>query len=105
MSSRSKKKLRLMIDGNPVTFTKEQWESVANELLDAGPIIQESLIRARADKKGTPEEEFFRIHPGLDPETFEADIRLACTAVAYVANFATDKCRFIVEKEDNKNVQ
>lgn len=102
MSTRSKKKLARDIMNNPITLTKEQWETVANELLDAGPIIQESLIRAKASN--TDKEDFFRLHPGIDPETFETDIRLACTAIIYVANFATDKCRLVV-MEESKNVQ
>lgn len=102
MSTRSKKKLARDIMNNPITLTKEQWESVANELLDAGPIIQDSLRRAKANN--ADKQEFYQLHPGINPETFEADIRLACTAIIYVANFATDKCRLVV-MEESKNVQ
>ena len=102
MSTRSKKKLARDIMNNPITLAKEQWESVANELLDAGPIIQDSLRRAKANN--ADKQEFYQLHPGINPETFEADIRLACTAIIYVANFATDKCRLVV-MEESKNVQ
>lgn len=101
MAKRSDKKRRLqaMINGS-ATLNKEQWERVANELLDAGPLIQDAL--AEALKNMTPEQSMdgVRIHPGIEPINFETDIRLACTAIHYVANFAPDKCRFILTKED-----
>ena len=104
MAKRSDKKRRLqtMINGS-VTLNKEQWERVSQELLDAGPIIQEAIDEALKKMPLAAKEEGIRLHPGIEPINFETDIRLACTAITYVANFAADKCRFIMTKEDNGN--
>lgn len=95
---RTQRREREIINGT-VTLDKEQWETVANELLDAGPLIQEALIGAMNDAAKDQWDAEVKNHPAIDPTTFEDDIRLACTAIRYVANFAADKCRFIVMKE------
>ena len=84
-----------------IQLTKEQWHTIANELLDAGPLLKAAL--QDADKNYPDGTEVAKVHPALDPETFETDIRLACTAIAYVAEFATDKCRLYIDKEEKTN--
>lgn len=81
-------------DGS-VALDREQWLQIIEDLLQVGPLLQESIARAVKDNPIAKE-----IYPAFDPEIFEADVRAACAAIAYVADFAADKCRFIVVKEE-----
>lgn len=77
------------------TLTTEQWQSVADGLLDVAPVMQEGLehsIKAHPELIGT----------AFDPAVFEANVRAAVTAIFYVVAFGADKCKFaIVEHIDD----
>lgn len=81
--------------GNSVALTREEWLQIATDLLDVGPLLQEALVRI---KENVPDAG--ALYAALDPDTFEADVRAACAAVSWVAEFAADKCRFILVKEE-----
>ena len=81
-----------------VALSREDWLQVAQDLMLIGPILQEAIAKAANQYPRAAQE-----IPALDPEVFEADMRAACSAVAYVAEFAADKCRFIVAKEDDSD--
>ena len=80
---------------NPVTLYREQWLQIATDLLEVGPLLQEAMVRI---KENVPEAG--ELYAALDPDTFEAEIRCACAAISWVAEFAADKCYFILEGED-----
>lgn len=63
---------------------KESWESAAEHLEIAAPLLANVLRKINHDGKGEQ-----------DKEEFLAEMQLAVTAMRYVASFATDKCRFI----------
>lgn len=79
-----------------VALSREDWLQVAQDLMMIGPMLQDAIAKAANQYPRAAQE-----IPALDPEVFEADLRAACSAVAYVAEFATDECRFIVVKEDD----
>lgn len=76
-----------------VALDRDQWMQIATDLMEVGPIIQAAFVQI---KENTPEAG--EIYAALDPVVFEADIRAACAAIAWVAEFAPDKCRFILEE-------
>ena len=82
------------VDGTQA-LSREQWLQIAQDLMQVGPILQEALCKAASAYPNAAE-----IMPVLDPGTFEADIRCACAAIAYVAEFAADQCRFIITEGD-----
>jgi len=80
---------------NSVALDKEDWLQIIEDLLEVGPILQRCITETV--------QKFPQIMnrvAAMDPETFELDIRAACAAMAYVAEFAADKCRFIQVKEE-----
>lgn len=79
----------------PVTLGKDEWLEVADDLLTAGPVLMHVLVETAQEHP-----EMLDLFPALDPELFEADIRAAAVAVSYVANFAADKCYFVLKEED-----
>lgn len=66
------------------TLSKEDWKNSAENILKAGPLIASILLK-QAGPRGRE-----------DAEHFAADMQLAYTAMMYVAEFATDKCKFVV---------
>lgn len=77
------------------TLTPEQWQSVADGLMDAEPALQAGL---ELNMKAHPE----LIGTAFDPAVFEANVRAAVTAIFYVVAFGADKCKFaIVEHIDD----
>ena len=83
-----------MIDES-VALDKEDWLQIVQDLMEIGPILKACISDA---SKRYPD--LMHQVSAMDPETFEADIRAACAAMSYVAEFAADKCRFIVVKEE-----
>lgn len=63
---------------------KERWLAAAEDLRQTGPIIAQRLQAINFEGKGKQ-----------DAEDFMTDILLACTALNYVSECATDKCRFV----------
>lgn len=63
---------------------KERWSSAADNIRQVAPAIAQRLQMMNCDGMGKQ-----------DAEDFMNDILLACTALNYVAECATDKCRFI----------
>ena len=82
----------------PVALSRDAWLQVAQDLMQIGPILQDAIAKAANQYPRAAQE-----IPVLDPEVFEADMRAACSAVAYVAEFAADKCLFVVVKEDESD--
>lgn len=80
---------------NSVSLNREEWLQIATDLLDVGPLLQEALVRI---KKDVPDAD--KLYAALDPDTFEADMRAACAAVVWVAEYAADQCRFVLTKEE-----
>ena len=66
------------------TVEKERWLEAAENLHEFGQIMARNLRKMNRDGRGQE-----------DADDLTADIMLACTAIGYVAEFATDKCRFI----------
>lgn len=75
-------------------LNREQWLQVAQDLLEVGPILQYSLEQTIKNYPDAADH-----IAALNPDTFEADIRIACAAITYVAEFAAEQCRFIIAKE------
>ena len=67
------------------TLPKKAWLRARDDLAEAFPLIAEMLLRMNADGMGKQ-----------DKEVFLAEATLSIQAMTYVAEFATDKCRFIV---------
>ena len=80
---------------NSETLDREDWLQIATDLLQIGPVLREVMERVSTEHPEAKE-----LYPAMDPDTFEADMRAACVAVAYVAEFAADKCRFIPVEEE-----
>lgn len=73
------------------TIGKERWQAAAENVMKVAPHIAEFLKRATPGKQGQE-----------DAEDFMADMAMAVTAINYVANFATNQCRFIPVGGDGK---
>jgi len=71
------------------TLTKEQWNRIGATLELLAPIMGEWL--KRKDHEGLGEK---------DKEEFLADMHCAVVAVYYVAEYAADKCRFMIVKDE-----
>lgn len=66
------------------TVEKERWLAASENLHEFGQIMARNLRNMNRDGRGQE-----------DADDLTADILLACTAIGYVAEFATDKCRFM----------
>ena len=66
------------------TVEKERWLEAAENLHEFGRIMAQNLRGMNRDGRGQE-----------DADDLMADISLAALALNYVAEFATDKCRFI----------
>lgn len=67
------------------TLSREAWLQARDDLAEAFPCFGEMLLRMNADGRGAE-----------DKADFLAEAQLAIQAMTYVAEFASDKCRFIV---------
>lgn len=63
---------------------KEKWEKAADNLEQVGKIMAMWFLKKNFDGRGQE-----------DADEWMADVTLACTALRYVAEFASDKCRMI----------
>lgn len=77
---------------------KERWQEAADNLQTAGACVAAFFKEKNFDGKGEQ-----------DARDWLADVSLACLALLYVAEFATDKCRIVplpeAAKEDkNENL-
>ena len=70
---------------------KEAWIAARDDLAEALPYFGRVLRGLNFEGKGRQDE-----------EEFLAEAQLAYQAMTYVAEFAADKCRFIVIPEDYK---
>lgn len=70
------------------TVEKERWLAASENLHEFGQIMARNLRNMNRDGRGQE-----------DADDLMADIMLACTAIGYVAEFAVDKCRFILCRE------
>ena len=66
------------------TVEKERWLAASENLHEFGQIMARNLRNMNRDGRGQE-----------DADDLMADISLAALALNYVAEFATDKCRFI----------
>ena len=66
------------------TVEKERWMEAAENLHEFGQAMARNLRNMNRDGRGQE-----------DADDLMADISLAALALNYVAEFATDKCRFI----------
>lgn len=66
------------------TVPKERWQEAAKNLEDLGNALAAGLRAQNKDGLGAE-----------DADALMADIVLACMALHHVAEFATDKCRFV----------
>lgn len=73
------------------TLPKERWVEAAENVLEMGNQIAALLLRRNADGMGKQ-----------DAEEWTADVLLAYTALRYVAEFATDKCRMMPLPNGNR---
>lgn len=80
------------------TLTKEDWQGVAEGLLEAGPYLVK--ICEEMVKKN---KEVARIVPALSPATMEGYLQAAVCACAYVGEFAADQVKFLLVKDGEKN--
>ena len=83
------------IPEDAVALDREDWMQIMEDLLEIGPYIHASI-----EEIATKHPETMHMISAMDPETFEADLRAACAAIAYVAEFAADKCLFVPIKEE-----
>lgn len=67
------------------TLPREAWLQARDDLAEAFPLFCKLLLRINGDGLGKE-----------DCEEFLAEAQLAIQAMTYVAEFAADKCRFIV---------
>lgn len=84
-----------IIMDDAVTLDKAEWQQIIQDLLGIGPVLQQCIAETVKKFPDITSE-----LPAMDPVTFEADIRAACAAAAYVAEFAADKCQFIPVQEE-----
>lgn len=71
------------------SLPKERWQEAARNLTDLGKVLARNLLARNLlaqNRDGRGKE---------DADDLMADISLAALALNYVAEFATDKCRFI----------
>lgn len=66
------------------SLPKERWQEAARNLTDLGKVLARTPLAQNRDGRGKE-----------DADDLMADISLAALALNYVAEFATDKCRFI----------
>ncbi len=66
------------------TLPKERWQEAASNLQTMGNYIAAYLKAKNFEGQGEQ-----------DAQDWLADVLLACTALLYVAEFATDKCRMM----------
>lgn len=66
------------------TLPKERWELARDDMKQLIPLLGRLLLKINGDGMGKQ-----------DAEDFTNDMLLAVIALNYVAEFATDKCRFI----------
>lgn len=66
------------------SLPKERWQEAARNLTDLGKVLDRNLLAQNRDGRGKE-----------DADDLMADISLAALALNYVAEFATDKYRFI----------
>ena len=66
------------------SLPKERWQEAARNLTDLGKVLARNRLAQNRDGRGKE-----------DADDLMADISLAALALNYVAEFATDKCRFI----------
>lgn len=83
------------IQNGAVALDREEWLKIQMDMLQVGPYIQASF-----EDITRKHPEYVDLVPALDPITFEADVRAACAAIAWVAEFAADKCLFIPIEEE-----
>jgi hypothetical protein len=72
-------------------LTKEQWNRVGDTLELIAPIMGEWLKRKDYEGLGAK-----------DKEEFLGNMHCAIVAIRYVAEFATDKCMFLVVKDEEE---
>lgn len=70
-----------------VTLSKEEWEQIADSVLELGSIFATMLRQQNYEGVGEQ-----------DASELEADIICAAAAIKYVAEFAADKCVFAAMK-------
>lgn len=75
------------MDFDKVTLSKEDWERIANSMLELGNVFAIMLRQQNYEGKGEQ-----------DASELEADIICAVAAIKYVAEFAADKCVFAAMK-------
>lgn len=63
---------------------KERWKEAAENLMQAGKLLAVWFRMQNFEGRGQE-----------DADEFMSDVVLACTALRYVAEYATDKCRMI----------
>lgn len=80
------------------TLTKEDWQGVADGLLEAGPYLVK--ICEEMVKKN---KEVAQIVPSLSPATMEGYLHAAVCACAYVGEYAADQVKFLLVKDGEKN--
>lgn len=71
---------------------KDRWLLAAEDIKQIAPSIAQRLQTTNCDGMGKQ-----------DAKDFMNDIMLACTALQYVANCATDKCRFIPMPDEKES--
>ncbi|MBR3741443.1 MAG: hypothetical protein IKN04_13485 [Clostridia bacterium] len=80
------------------TLTKEDWQGVADGLIEAGPYLVKICEEMAKNNK-----EVARIVPALSPSTMEAYLHAAVVACAYVSEYAADQVKFLLVKDGEKN--
>ena len=78
------------MDFDKVTLSKEEWEQIADSMLELGSIF--ATVLRRQNCEGTGEQ---------DASELEADVICAVAAIKYVAEFAADKCVFAAMKRSS----
>lgn len=73
---------------------KERWQEAADNLQTAGACVAAFFKEKNFDGKGEQ-----------DARDWLADVSLACMALLYVAEFATDKCRIVPLPEAPEDVK
>lgn len=71
---------------------KERWELARDDMKQLAPMLGRLLLEINGDGMGKQ-----------DVEDFTNDMLLAVTALNYVSEFATDKCRFIQLRNFKEN--
>ncbi len=83
---------------NANTLTKEDWQEVADGLLEAWPYLVKICEEMVKQNK-----EVVRIVPALSPASMEGYLHAAICACAYVGEYAADKVKFLLVKDGEKN--